>query len=304
VLRLPVFAAFGKAFTNKSGSTPSLPFLRYSSRPIYFCVEGESCLELGSFPVRWRFLVTDGQENISLPRKRGIGNRSLILLLSVCSGAIYLASQRIDWSEKFVGSRASLSDVSPAARTDKPATPAVAGPSFDIVSADENGMLVAAGKGEAGSTILLHNRTQTVAETKADENGEWVLAPEQPLAPGEYILSLTAVDPKTQTRVTGQRTFALSIAPRRETGKLLAKAQGPATMGGTVIQAAQTASPQPAADSKGCSVVVVKRGDTLWEMAHHCYGNGTEYQKIVRSNQTQIRDPNLIYPNQQFAMPR
>lgn len=53
-----------------------------------------------------------------------------------------------------------------------------------------------------------------------------------------------------------------------------------------------------------CAAVVVRRGDTLWHIARRCYGDGERYTKIFRSNQGQIRDPDLIYPNQRFVIPR
>ncbi|MGC2603359.1 MAG: LysM peptidoglycan-binding domain-containing protein, partial [Rhodomicrobium sp.] len=47
----------------------------------------------------------------------------------------------------------------------------------------------------------------------------------------------------------------------------------------------------------------VKRGDTLWAIAHHFYGNGLRYNEIAGANKEQIKDPNLIFPKQQLAVP-
>ncbi|MFQ5535738.1 MAG: LysM peptidoglycan-binding domain-containing protein [Sphingomonadales bacterium] len=38
-------------------------------------------------------------------------------------------------------------------------------------------------------------------------------------------------------------------------------------------------------------------------MARRIYGAGMRYTVIYRANQGQIRDPDLIYPGQQFALP-
>ena len=50
----------------------------------------------------------------------------------------------------------------------------------------------------------------------------------------------------------------------------------------------------------------VYRGESLWRIASYpeVYGTGTKWPLIHRANADQIRDPNLIYPNQVFSIPR
>ena len=70
------------------------------------------------------------------------------------------------------------------------------------------------------------------------------------------------------------------------------------------IQDARTAhQPQNQAKQAKPRVAEVKRGDTLWAMAHRFYGKGIRYGEIAGANKEQIKDPNLIYPNQQLAIP-
>lgn len=45
---------------------------------------------------------------------------------------------------------------------------------------------------------------------------------------------------------------------------------------------------------------VVRRGDTLWDIAEAHYGYGRAYRRIWRANPERIVDPNLIYPCQQL----
>ena len=49
----------------------------------------------------------------------------------------------------------------------------------------------------------------------------------------------------------------------------------------------------------------VKTGDTLWAIAEQYYGRGmgARYGEIASANKDQIKNPNLIFPNQQFAIP-
>ena len=50
----------------------------------------------------------------------------------------------------------------------------------------------------------------------------------------------------------------------------------------------------------------VWRGESLWRISQYpeIYGTGTRWPVIYRANQDQIRDPNLIYPDQILVIPR
>jgi LysM repeat protein len=50
-------------------------------------------------------------------------------------------------------------------------------------------------------------------------------------------------------------------------------------------------------------VYVVQGGDTLWSIAQHFYGNPLLWSRIYYANQSQIHDPNMIYPGQKFTIP-
>lgn len=50
------------------------------------------------------------------------------------------------------------------------------------------------------------------------------------------------------------------------------------------------------------SMVVVRRGDSLWRISRRIYGRGARYTTIYRRNKNQIRDPNLIYPRQRLRV--
>lgn len=47
----------------------------------------------------------------------------------------------------------------------------------------------------------------------------------------------------------------------------------------------------------------VVKGDCLWNIAKYAYGDGFAYMTIYQANKKQIKDPNLIYPNQVFVIP-
>lgn len=54
----------------------------------------------------------------------------------------------------------------------------------------------------------------------------------------------------------------------------------------------------------GSKMVVVNKGDALWRIAYRSYGEGVRYVDIVRRNAANIDDPDMIYPNQIFALPK
>ncbi len=51
------------------------------------------------------------------------------------------------------------------------------------------------------------------------------------------------------------------------------------------------------------SAVIIRRGDTLWRISRRVYGRGIRYSTIYLANQTQIEDPDRIWPGQVFTVP-
>lgn len=49
--------------------------------------------------------------------------------------------------------------------------------------------------------------------------------------------------------------------------------------------------------------VIIRRGDTLWQISRRVYGRGIRYTTIYLANTDQIRDPDRIWPGQVFALP-
>ncbi len=236
--------------------------------------------------------MQDEQANtIEVPNRRYL-RLGFVLALTLCSGAIYLGYETIDWTQKPV-------TPPPASSVVQPPELASAAPSFDAVSADESGLLVAAGRAQPGATVLLRNGEQTLGEAKADEHGEWVLLLQQPLAPGGYTLSLLAVDPKTQASVPGKHSAALTVAPHGKSESKPAVQMAAASQLNASVPAANGTQAEP----RPVKVASVKRGDTLWAIAHRFYGKGMRYGEIAGANKEQIRNPNLIYPKQQLVVP-
>lgn len=54
----------------------------------------------------------------------------------------------------------------------------------------------------------------------------------------------------------------------------------------------------------GSPLIVVNKGDALWRIAYRRFGDGVRYIDIVRRNQKDIMNPDLIYPKQIFVVPK
>ncbi|MCR6498783.1 LysM peptidoglycan-binding domain-containing protein [Shinella sp. CPCC 101442] len=49
--------------------------------------------------------------------------------------------------------------------------------------------------------------------------------------------------------------------------------------------------------------VIIRRGDTLWQISRRIYGKGVRYTTIYLANEDQITDPDRIIPGQVFGVP-
>lgn len=66
-------------------------------------------------------------------------------------------------------------------------------PRFDVVRVGARGTAVVAGRAAPGAeVVLIANGRRELGRARADQRGEWVILPADPLAPGTYELSLRA----------------------------------------------------------------------------------------------------------------
>lgn len=57
----------------------------------------------------------------------------------------------------------------------------------------------------------------------------------------------------------------------------------------------------PLASTPGA--VIIRRGDTLWQISRRAYGQGVRYTTIYVANRSQILNPDRIKPGQVFSVP-
>jgi hypothetical protein len=159
-----------------------------------------------------------------------------------------------------------------SARGPTPAAPGGTGGSLsiDVIDYGEGGAVIVSGRGRAGATVRLYLNNRRIGEGGADLRGLFRIQAEGTIAPGVYRLRADQLD---------------------AAGKVTARAETPF----------QRAAPAEIAVADGR--VVVQPGNSLWRIARKVYGEGVRYTVIYQANQEQIRDPDLIYPGQIFAVP-
>lgn len=72
----------------------------------------------------------------------------------------------------------------------------------------------------------------------------------------------------------------------------------------TVTKPAPVAASQQAPLTPSDEAVIIRRGDTLWQISRRLYGQGVRYTTIYLANRNDIRNPDLIEPGQVFTVPR
>lgn len=112
-----------------------------------------------------------------------------------------------------------------------PAAPAVIKPSFDVVRINPQGDAVMAGRAAPNAQVQIFDGQRRIGEAVADNRGEWVFVPNDPLPPGARELSLstrsTAGEVKSEqvvVLVVPERGKDLAGRPSTETTQPLAVA--------------------------------------------------------------------------------
>lgn len=119
----------------------------------------------------------------------------------------------------------------------------------------------------------------------------------QPIAAGD-VDALDAVLPKLVALIRdllNEPTPAVTAAPAAEAAAPSQSAAAAASEPKTIQQA-------PLAQSD--SSVIIRRGDTLWQISRRVYGQGVRYTTIYLANENEINNPDMIEPGQIFTVPR
>ncbi|MCY4405164.1 MAG: Ig-like domain-containing protein, partial [Rhodospirillaceae bacterium] len=172
------------------------------------------------------------------------------------------------------GSDESGADAASESAGDAPAAPSEdedQGPlAVDAVDYDDKGDITITGKSEPEADLHVYLDERHVGTVESDAAGEWELDPDETVEPGSYTLRVDQIDPA---------------------GVVLARIETP------LVRA------RPELLTLGDAIVVVQPGNSLWRIARRTLGGGIHYTEIYEANNSQIKDPALIYPGQIFTVP-
>lgn len=141
---------------------------------------------------------------------------------------------------------------------------------------------------------------------------------QQALAALEGMPALTAATANavaTATEGVGGAPVGDTTTPAEDTTTAGGTAASTAAEGGTtatgtstatssgeaVAEEPETVEQAPLQASK--TSVIIRRGDTLWQISRRIYGKGVRYTTIYLANEAQITDPDRIIPGQVFGVP-
>lgn len=143
--------------------------------------------------------------------------------------------------------------------------------SLDTVDYGDGGAPVFAGRSLPRVDVRLYLDGKFVSSVRANDSGRWsVPLIGAKLSAGSHMVRLDQVIGDGQVQLRVEQPF--------EAG-------------------------QEIDNSLASSGVIVRPGNTLWQIARQLYGSGFRYTLIFRENSDQIRDPDKIYPGQLFKLP-
>ena len=88
-----------------------------------------------------------------------------------------------------------------------------------MVKVSPAGTAVIAGRAEPGAKVVVRDGDKPLGEVTADRRGEWVLVIEQPMGPGDRLLSAEASSGAGGAVIKSQENVALSISPSAPAGR-------------------------------------------------------------------------------------
>jgi nucleoid-associated protein YgaU len=165
---------------------------------------------------------------------------------------------------------------------------------LDAVDYDDQGNIVFAGRSVPGNTVRIYVDNKLAGEVKSNAAGKWSFDGQSTITAGKHTLRADEIGPD------GKVASRVELPFLREEQQKVAIAQAPAAgeeASATKIgvkTGEQAAVPQR---------IVIQPGNSLWRLSRVVYGKGKRYTVIYEANKEQIRNPDLIYPGQVFAVP-
>ncbi len=272
-------------------------------------------------------LLTPGEHSLSLKAQPAQGGRTLFskqrLMLSLETAKenqplVALAEEgkptrvlQMPPSSKSV-STANLAAIAKLQKGNVPLSKQVTFSSIDYEEGGAKSVVRINGYAAPGMNISLYIDNEHVGMAAADATGMWSFSVNHELTDGNHAMRADAIETPSGKVVTRAEVAFNRELPKPETAVAEAPQQNmqpsgfdDVAPGGAEDQTAPANAPYEDQTGKRrkTETVIIKRGDTLWHIAERYYGSGTQYTQIFQNNKDQIRDPDLIYPNQRVVLP-
>ena len=164
-----------------------------------------------------------------------------------------------------------------------------------IEAADiEDGKIFIAGTGEPGLAVNVYMGNKLLGAAKVNENGAFLYEGLWELDAGKYSIRADMLD-ANRTEVVSRAEVSLLHEPQVAEPVQVASTEEP--------EVEPVAEEEPKKQIRTGTAVIIRKGDSLWQVARRNYGEGIRYTTIFEANRDQIRDPDLIYPGQVFKVP-
>lgn len=214
-------------------------------------------------------------------------------------------------------------------------------PFIEAVEIDGRKIFVA-GRAEPGRRVRVYVNDILLGQTEVSPEGAFLIEAERDLPVGDYIIRADVLGDDGSTviaraavpfeRPAGEKFAAVAGAKDRallpgentkndapgasggQSGRVLERDDEKAERVARVEPGDGAARKGVDGDATGGDIVlpplepsdgavIIRGGDTLWQISRRLYGHGVRYTTIYLANQDQIRNPDLIYPGQIFAVP-
>ncbi len=144
------------------------------------------------------------------------------------------------------------------------------GLSLDSLDYDEDSNIIISGSASKNARVRIYLDNEYLTEVTASEEGVWFHSFVKELNLKEHIIRIDQLLEGDDVEVRIEQPF---------------------TRGNDIDS------------TKAKGEVIVRPGNSLWHIARKLYGSGFHYTLIFGANKSLIKDPDLIYPGQKFALP-
>lgn len=149
---------------------------------------------------------------------------------------------------------------------------------LDAITYSDEGDVQLSGRAEGTGFVRIYLDNVPITTSRVAADGNW-----------------NSDLPKVDTGI-----YTLRVDEVNAEGTVISRVETPFKREDQAILVAQDSADQ----SARVRAVTVQPGSTLWAISREVYGEGIMYVRVFEANRDRIRDPDLIYPGQVFALPQ